>query len=498
MRKLNFKKCFFILFLLASYLTAHSETVDDESFFFFSAESFVHFWPEQDSKSNWPDGRVPSFDPSTKTLVTGLYGSYGWLYEEGIDLSEYKYLVAELEEPQTCGGQFRLYGDANFWTPSAGYNFEGNTQVVVDLKNVKYSEGDWNGEPLDVSSVYRIAFWSYGGCPIKIKRVFLTNSDDYKPAIQYPTLEMKVAGTNRILEYYAPEDLPENRPLILLFHGMGMWYKGMIEGSKHVLIADTAKYVVVAPNGIDGSWDVGGGNDVQFVSDIIDKMYDMFKIDKSRVYATGFSWGGNFSYRLAKDLSDKIAAIAGIMGHSWGPNISNGQEFVGNCSHPMPILQFSGFYDDVYKMEYVQNILNKWIEFNDCSTDENKIVRINPYPKNASGSDITIWKNENTGIEVAWLKSPHGHSIPVDLNGVFASKEIWNYCSRYSLDGLIDGPSTNLSNTPIKDDVDVFEKEYYTLTGEKTGRTDQQLKGVFILKKIMSDKSVEFEKVLLR
>ena len=79
MRKLNFKKCFFILFLLTSYLTAHSETVDDESLFSFSAESFVHFWPEQDSEGNWPDGRVPSFDPSTKTLVTGLYGSYGWL-----------------------------------------------------------------------------------------------------------------------------------------------------------------------------------------------------------------------------------------------------------------------------------------------------------------------------------------------------------------------------------------------------------------------------------
>lgn len=498
MEKLDLKKYVFIFVFIVSYLSLYSETTeDDRSYFIFDSESFVNFWPIEDAEGNWPNNQEPSFDHSTKVLVTGQYGSYGWLYEEGIDLSNYKYLVAELEEAQTCGGQFRIYGNADFWSPSAGYNFEGGTQIVVDLNNIKYTEGDLNGEALDASSIYRIAFWSYGGCPIKIKDVYLTNSEEYKPAIQYPTLEMKVAGVDRIMEYYVPDDLPDNRPLILLFHGMGMWYKGMIESSKHALVADTAKYVVVAPNGIDGSWDVGGGNDVQFVSDIIEKMHEMFNIDKNRVYATGFSWGGNFSYRLAKDLSDKIAAISGIMGHSWGPNINNGQEFIGDCSHPMPVLQFTGYYDDVYKMEYVQPILDKWIEFNECSTDENDITFINPYPSGASGSDITIWKNDVTGVEVAWIKSPHGHSIPADEQGVLASKEIWKFCSRYSLDKLKENSANIIENSNAVD-LYVVSKEVYTLLGENISSSDLNRHGLFIIKKTMSDKSVEFEKVLIR
>ena len=56
------------------------------------------------------------------------------------------------------------------------YEMGNQTQLVVQLQNA-YKE---NGVKLDPSHIYIAGFWSYGGCPIKIEDVYLTDSDDYE------------------------------------------------------------------------------------------------------------------------------------------------------------------------------------------------------------------------------------------------------------------------------------------------------------------------------
>jgi polyhydroxybutyrate depolymerase len=55
-------------------------------------------------------------------------------------------------------------------------------------------------------------------------------------------------------------------------------------------------------------------NDVLLTSAIIEAVKKNYDIDSSRVWAAGHSNGGMMAYRLACDLSDKITAIAVVVG----------------------------------------------------------------------------------------------------------------------------------------------------------------------------------------
>ena len=123
--------------------------------------------------SIWTTG---SFDESTQTLITGQYGFGGWIYNNGIDMSAYNYVVVKLQEVNNCGASFRLFDENNYWSSAAMYDMGNQTQLVVQLQNA-YKE---NGVKLDPSHIYIAGFWSYGGCPIKIEDVYLTDSDDYE------------------------------------------------------------------------------------------------------------------------------------------------------------------------------------------------------------------------------------------------------------------------------------------------------------------------------
>ncbi len=107
-------------------------------------------------------------------------------------------------------------------------------------------------------------------------------------------------------------------------------------------VADTAGIVVVYPNGIDETWNVSsttGTDDVGFISALIDTVDYQYSIDLNRVFATGMSMGGFMSYRLACELSERIAAIASVTGL---------QAFYPcNPNRPVPILQFHGTADPV-------------------------------------------------------------------------------------------------------------------------------------------------------
>src|SRR5207237_8315757 len=87
-------------------------------------------------------------------------------------------------------------------------------------------------------------------------------------------------------------------------------------------VCDREGFAVVYPEGEHGHWNDGRGDangsapvdDVAFIRTLIDTLAAAYPIDTDRVYATGISNGGIMSYRLACDLSDKIAAIAPVVG----------------------------------------------------------------------------------------------------------------------------------------------------------------------------------------
>jgi polyhydroxybutyrate depolymerase len=83
-------------------------------------------------------------------------------------------------------------------------------------------------------------------------------------------------------------------------------------------VAGRESFFVLYPNALRKKWQSKAGpseaseEDIKFTRALIKHVDKTYKLDKERVYATGFSSGRFFSQRLACELSDQIAAIAPV------------------------------------------------------------------------------------------------------------------------------------------------------------------------------------------
>lgn len=232
--------------------------------------------------------------------------------------------------------------------------------------------------------------------------------------------EIVVDNTRRNYIEYVPKNLGENRPLLISCHGMNQdaaYQKGMLQIES---IADTAKFVTVFPNGIDKGWDISGDRDIHYVLALIDEMANKYKIDRNRVYLSGFSMGGMFTYHAMNKIADKIAAFAPISGYPmWGGNF--------NSSRPVPIIHTHGTSDDVVNFGGVADILAGWVKRNGCPT---KAKVVSAY--RARHITRHTWGPGENGVEVVLMElADKGHWISNDV--IKSGEEIWNFCKWYSL-----------------------------------------------------------------
>ena len=147
--------------------------------------------------SIWETG---TFDESTGCFVTGQYGFSGWQYSAGVDLSAYNYIVVRLKQSTNCGLSFRLYDNSSYWSTPYMCDMGSKTEIVVDLKNMVKEDGT----KCDPSHIYIAGFWTYGGTPVYLKEVFLSN--DGKTPVEPTGVEETLAdGDAEVVsvEYYS-------------------------------------------------------------------------------------------------------------------------------------------------------------------------------------------------------------------------------------------------------------------------------------------------------
>lgn len=116
-------------------------------------------------------------------------------------------------------------------------------------------------------------------------------------------------------------DAQQSYPVVFNFHGGGMSMAEQMLYTGMNRAADRHRFIVVYPKGIKEDWNVGfgmpylgGSDDVGFTEALLDKLKKDYRVDASRVYATGLSRGGFFALRLAADLPHRFAAVASVGG----------------------------------------------------------------------------------------------------------------------------------------------------------------------------------------
>lgn len=148
--------------------------------------------------------------------------------------------------------------------------------------------------------------------------------------------------------YYIPSTYQpgERLPLMLALHGSGSNALSQLYESDMEELAEREGFILVAPNAVaihadgtlsskgntlstigrtDGSYlrwnatpddpqNMYGVDDVQYLSDLIDRFVDYGYADPARVYASGLSHGAFMSIRLALEIPEKIAGIGVVSG----------------------------------------------------------------------------------------------------------------------------------------------------------------------------------------
>ncbi len=245
-------------------------------------------------------------------------------------------------------------------------------------------------------------------------------------------------------------------PLVIVLHGGGGNARGAAEMTGFNAEADTVGFIVVYPAGTGAlgdrilTWNSGNCcgyamdnnvNDVGFIDALIGELERNFKIDSNRIFVTGISNGGMMTYRLACELSNRIAGIAPVAG---ALNVDC------NPSQPISVIAFHGTADQhvlynggvpVSKFDphprvdrSVAYAISFWVNKNSCSAIPSRTskgnVTVNVYSGCSNGTAVVLYTI--VGGLHAWPGGQRGSAIGDEpTNEISATQIMWEFFEQH-------------------------------------------------------------------
>ncbi|MEI6408482.1 MAG: PHB depolymerase family esterase [Bacteroidota bacterium] len=299
-----------------------------------------------------------------------------------------------------------------------------------------------------------------------------------------------VGGRWRTFNTHLPTGYNGNQlyPMVLGLHPLGnsSWTEFAAQ-TKLTPKSDSASFIMVYPEGVKSgmgrSWNAGtccGGaqtqniDDVGFINTLLDTLINRYKVDSTRIYATGFSNGALMTFRLADQLAQRFAAVAIVGGaliySPWNP------------AKTVPIMSIHSYADQV--IAYNGNTSPMLGTF---PSQENVYNTVNA-KYNCLNSKDTVFYNSSSYTHIIYTDCPcnasieryvtqdGSHSWPGGAaNGPFpisnkinATYIIWNFFKKYTNDCAVtkteDAQKTNESvfsyfPNPVRDALTVLAKQ---------------------------------------
>ena len=216
-------------------------------------------------------------------------------------------------------------------------------------------------------------------------------------------------------------------------------------------LADENGFIIAHPQGTTtygngphwNNWNGDGGtsnqDDIGFIDQLISLLQTLYNIDDQRVYSTGMSNGGFFSYHLACNLGARIAAVASVTG-------TMSPQTYSSCSptRPISVMQMHGLQDSVVPFLGFPSLglsqtdlMEFWAAHNNCSSQPDISLVDDLAPNDGSTGIKTSYLNCDKGTSVEFfLFDGAGHTWPgtgnkagsnsvnMDIDGV---TEIYNF-----------------------------------------------------------------------
>ncbi len=264
------------------------------------------------------------------------------------------------------------------------------------------------------------------------------------------------SGVERRFLYYVPEsyDPQTPSPLVISIHGFVSWPRNQMDVTQWNSLADRYGFIVVYPSGTgfpkrwrlpEGSSKLPGSyEDVQFLSDLIDRMQQQYNIDPRRIYVNGFSNGGVMSVVLGCELSERIAAIGSVSGAYFYPlelcRPSRAVPMIAFHGTADPIVPYAGgpFHPFDVSLPHVAEWMKQRAELNGCSPTPRVIMD----EETVSGIEF-IQCDQNAPVVFYAIYGgghtwPGGEALPEWLAGstsraISASNLMWNFFEKHPL-----------------------------------------------------------------
>jgi polyhydroxybutyrate depolymerase len=174
-------------------------------------------------------------------------------------------------------------------------------------------------------------------------------NEDVSPGSR--TVSFRYDGIKRTYDIVVPEtERGVAMPVVLSFHGFTDSSRAHASRSGLAARAAADGFIGVFPRGsnVDGTTppyfnietvdDPSLADDVGFTAKILDRVEAELCVDRSRIFASGWSNGGMFAATLGCALSDRVAAVASV----------SGVHLLPDCrGRPMPIIVIHGTFDDM-------------------------------------------------------------------------------------------------------------------------------------------------------
>jgi poly(3-hydroxybutyrate) depolymerase len=254
------------------------------------------------------------------------------------------------------------------------------------------------------------------------------------PTLTSGNKTIQSGGQNRSYILRIPDNYDNTRPyrLVFAYHWRGGTMQDVDGGgtsgaawSYYGLRAQAENSTIfVAPQGIGNGWPNSGGQDTTFTDDMFELIEGDLCVDKNRVFALGFSYGGGMSYALACGRPSVFRAVAVYSG-----GVLSGCD---GGTEPVAYLGIHGLGDGTLNISGGRSMRDRFVMNNGCTAQ-------NP-PEPSGGSQMhtcTTYQGCDAGYPVRWCAFDGGHTPGVVDGGgddgarTWTKTEAWEFFSQF-------------------------------------------------------------------